>query len=138
MKRIDRPSHLWDKRVEPQARKPVAWFGGSRRDLKAFPRPVRTKLGLALHEAQVGRKHPNAKPLRGFGGAGVLEIVVDHDGNAYRGIYTVRFEGQVYVLHVFQKKARHGIATPKNEIELLKRRLRWAERDYEGWRKKNT
>jgi len=95
------------------------------------------KLGFALHEAQIGKKHLDAKPLRGFGGAGVLEIVADHEGNAYRGIYTVRLEGRVYVLHVFQKKSKHGIATPKKEIELLRERLRWAERDYESWRKSN-
>lgn len=76
--------------------------------------------------------------MRGFGGAGVLEIVADHAGNTFRGIYTVRFEGRVYVLHVFQKKSKHGTATPKNEVNLLKERLRWAERDYENWRKGNA
>jgi len=80
---------------------------------------------------------PGCETFRGFGGAGVLEIVADHEGNAYRGIYTVRLEGRVYVLHVFQKKSKHGIATPKKEIELLRERLRWAERDYESWRKSN-
>jgi len=121
----------------PKARKPIVWVGGSKHDLSGFPRPVKVKLGFALHEAQIGKKHLDAKPLRGFGGAGVLEIVADHEGNAYRGIYTVRFEGRVYVLHVFQKKSKHGIATPKKEIELLRERLRWAERDYESWRKSN-
>ena len=74
------------------------------------------KLGFALHEAQVGKKHLDAKPLRGFGGAGVLEIVADHEGNAYRGIYTVRFEGRVYVLHVFSKEveARDSDAKERN------------------------
>ena len=119
------------------ARKPIVWVGGSKQDLSAFPRRVKVKLGFALHEAQIGKKHLDAKPLRGFGGAGVLEIVADHEGNAYRGIYTVRLEGRVYVLHVFQKKSKHGIATPKKEIELLRERLRWAERDYESWRKSN-
>lgn len=123
--------------TRPRARKPIVWVGGSKEDLSAFPRPVKVKLGFALHEAQIGKKHLDAKPLRGFGGAGVLEIVADHEGNAYRGIYTVRFEGRVYVLHVFQKKSNHGIATPKKEIELLRERLKWAERDYESWRKSN-
>jgi phage-related protein len=120
-----------------KTKKPIVWVGGSKHDLSAFPRSVKVKLGFALHEAQIGKKHLDAKPLRGFGGAGVLEIVADHEGNAYRGIYTVRFEGRVYVLHVFQKKSKHGIATPKKEIELLRERLRWAERDYESWRKSN-
>ena len=119
------------------ARKPIVWVGGSKQDLSVFPRAVKVKLGFALHEAQIGKKHLDAKPLKGFGGAGVLEIVADHDGNAYRGVYTVRFEGRVYVLHVFQKKSKRGIVTPKKEIELLRERLRWAERDYESWRKSN-
>lgn len=117
------------------ARKPIVWVGGSKRDLSAFPRTVKVKLGFALHEAQLGKKHVDAKPLKGFGGAGVVEIVATHKKNAYRGIYTVRFDRRVYVLHVFQKTSRHGIATPKQEMELLRERLKWAERDYESWRK---
>lgn len=109
-------------------------MGSSRQDLGAFPHPVKVKVGYALHEAQIGKKHPDAKPLRGFGGAGVLEIVAVHDGSTYRGVYTVRFVERVYVLHVFQKKSKHGVGTPKKEIELLKERLRWAERDNESWR----
>ena len=121
----------------PKARKPIVWVGGSKQDLSVFPRPVKVKLGFALHEAQIGKKHLDAKPLSGFGGAGVLEIVANHEGNAYRGVYTVKFEGHVYVLHVFQKKSKHGIATPKKEIELLRERLKCAESDYESWRKTN-
>jgi phage-related protein len=120
-----------------KARKPLVWVGGSKHALSAFPRPVKIKLGFALHEAQIGKKHPDAKPLRGFGGAGVLEVVADHAGNAYRGVYTVKFEGRVYVLHAFQKKSTRGIATPQKEIELLRERLKWAESDYERWRKNN-
>ena len=104
---------------------------------ECFSAPHQGEDRLRLHEAQIGKKHPEAKPLRGFGGAGVLEVVADHAGSTYRGVYTVRFEGRVYVLHVFQKKSKHGIATPKREIELVRERLRWAERDYESWRKSN-
>jgi len=87
-------------------------------------------MGYALHQAQESSKHAATKPLRGFGGAGVLEVVEDHDGNTYRAIYTVRFAGVVYVLHAFQKKAKMGIATPKQEIDRLRARLRQAEEHY--------
>ena len=83
--------------------------------------------GYALHLAQTGKKHEQAKPLRGFGSAGVLEIVEDWRGNTYRAVYTVRFAGAVFVLHVFQKKAKSGIATPKQDIELIRERLKAAE-----------
>jgi phage-related protein len=121
--------------TEGRARKPIVWVGGTREELSSFPRPVKVTIGFALHEAQLGKKHPDAKPLRGFGGAGVLEVVADHTGNTYRGVYTVKFEGRLYVLHVFQKKSKYGIATPKMEIELVRERLKWAERDYEISRK---
>ena len=120
-----------------RARKPLVWAGASKQDLGVFPRPVKVKLGHALHEAQIGKKHLDAKPPRGFGGAGVLEIVADHEGNTCRGIYTVRFEGRVHVLHVFQKTSKHGVATPKKKTELLRERLKWAERDHESWRESN-
>lgn len=83
--------------------------------------------GYALHLAQIGRKHEQAKPLHGFGSAGVLEIVEDRHGNAYRAVYTVRFAATVFVLHVYQKKAKSGIATPKQDMELIKRRLKVVE-----------
>jgi phage-related protein len=88
-------------------------------------------MGFALRQAQEGQKHVNAKPLKGFGGAGVLEVVEDHDGNTYRAVYTVRFAGVVYVLHVFQKKSKKGSKTPKPEVDLIKQRLKAAKDDYE-------
>ena len=87
-------------------------------------------MGYALYLAQVGRKHEAAKPLKGFGSAGVLEIVDATAGGTYRGVYTVRFAGVVYVLHCFQKKSKRGIATPKADIDLIKRRLVSASEDY--------
>ena len=93
--------------------KPVRWVGSSKDDLSAFPQEVRRRVGGALWDAQLGLKAPFAKPLRGFGGGGVLEVVDDYDGNTYRAVYTVRFAGAVYVLHAFQKKSKRGIATPK-------------------------
>lgn len=87
-------------------------------------------MGYALYQAQVGLKAPTAKPLRGFGGASVLEIVEDHQNDTYRAVYTVKFSELLYVLHAFQKKSKKGIATPKPDIDLIKRRLKIAEEDY--------
>ncbi len=110
--------------------KPVRWIGASLRDLRSFPREVRIEIGHALFAAQEGKTDPAAKPLKGFGGASVLEIIASHHGNAWRAVYTVRLQDAIYVLHVFQKKSPKGIATPKREIDLIKRRLVEAERDY--------
>ena len=113
--------------------KPVRWVGGSKEDLSTFPEDVRRRVGGALWEAQLGRKAPYAKPLKGFGGAGVLEIVDDFDGDTFRAIYTVRFATAVYVLHAFQKKSKRGIATPKTELNLIEQRLMRAREDYAQW-----
>ena len=113
--------------------KPLFWIGSSRRDVSGFPEEVRRPFGFALRQAQKGGKHPDAKPLKGFGGAAVLEVVEDHAGGAYRAVYTVRFAGAVYVLHAFQKKSKRGIATPKQEIELIRGRLKQAEVHYREW-----
>jgi phage-related protein len=113
--------------------RPVRWIGSSKEDLSGFPAEVRRRVGGALWEAQIGRKAAYAKPLRGFGGASVLEIVDDSDGNTFRAVYTVRFAKAVYVLHAFQKKSKHGIATPKTELDLIARRLKRAREDYEQW-----
>jgi phage-related protein len=113
--------------------KPVIWIGSAKADLSRFPEDVKDSMGFALYVAQQGRKHADAKPLRGFGGAGVLEIVDDHAGDTYRAVYTVRLTGRVYVLHAFQKKSRHGIGTPKAEIDLIKRRLKRAEEEHAAW-----
>ena len=107
--------------------KPVVWIGPSLRELRDLPDAVQDKLGYALFLAQAGRKSPSTKPLKGFGGAGVLEIVEDHDGNTYRAVYTVRFSDAVYVLHAFQKKSKRGIATPKHTLDLIRARLAEAE-----------
>ncbi len=111
--------------------KPVAWIGSSYKDFRSFPDPVQDAMGYALYWAQMGDRHGSAKPLKGFGGASVVEIVEDHATDTYRAIYTVRFTGVVYVLHAFQKKARKGRKTPDQELDLVRRRLRVAEDDYE-------
>jgi phage-related protein len=112
--------------------KEVVWIGPTRKELRAFPRPVQRAFGYALHAVQLGEAPPDAKPLRGFGGAGVLELIEDHRGDTFRAVYTVRFASRIYVLHVFQKKSKRGIATPQKEIELIRARLKWAERLYTG------
>ena len=99
--------------------KPCIFVGASRRELKSLPAEVRGEFGHALYEAQCGGEPVAAKVLKGFGGRGVLEIVEDFDGSTYRAVYTVRFSSKVFVLHVFQKKSKRGIATPKRELELI-------------------
>ncbi len=110
--------------------KPVRWVGTSLRDLRSFPSEVRIDIGRALFTAQNGKTDPAAKPLKGFGGASVLEIVASHHGNAWRAVYTVRFQDAIYVLHAFQKKSTRGIATPAREMDLIQQRLLEAGRDY--------
>jgi phage-related protein len=113
--------------------KPLFWMGSSKKDLKAFPDPVQDVCGFVLWLAQTGTKHADAKPLKGFGGAGVLEVVEDHEGGTFRAVYTVKFARAVYVLHAFQKKSKKGVKTPKQEIELIQRRLKMAEEHYADW-----
>ncbi|MGB7190904.1 MAG: type II toxin-antitoxin system RelE/ParE family toxin [Acidobacteriaceae bacterium] len=93
----------------------------------AMPDEVQQAFGFALYSAQIGLLHPDAKPLKGFGSAGVLEVVEDRRGDTYRAVYTVRFADAVYVLHCFQKKSKRGIQTPKREIDLIRERLREVE-----------
>ena len=109
--------------------KPVLWIGSSRDDLRQFPDRVRRHMGFAIYQAQAGLRHRDAKPLRGFG-SGVVEVVSRHDGDTFRAVYAVRFETAVYVLHAFQKKARRGLATPKKELDLVRRRLGIAGRHH--------
>ena len=106
--------------------KPLVWVGSSLKDLREFPEAVKDEMGFALYLAQCGLKPLSAKPLKGFSGASVLEIVSDYQADTYRAVYTVRFDDRVYVLHAFQKKSRKGIATSKADIELIKRRLQQA------------
>lgn len=115
-----------------QMLRPTYWVGSSKDDLRAFPDDVQDVMGYALELAQRGTKHPDAKPLKGFGGASVLEIVDDYDGDTYRTMYTVRLRSGVYVLHAFQKKSKRGSETPKHESDLIRARLRAAiEQDTE-------
>jgi phage-related protein len=114
----------------------LRFVGSSYKDYTGFPEEVQDDIGYALYLAQVGDKASSAKPLSGFAGASVLEIVESFDGDAYRAVYTVRFAGVVFVLHAFQKKSKSGISTPKHEIALVKQRLMMAEEDYKTWKSK--
>jgi len=107
--------------------RPLRWIGSAKRDLMAMPDEVQQVFGFALYHAQIGLLHPAAKPLQGFGSAGVVEVVEDWSGSAYRAVYTVRFAGTVYVLHCFEKKSKRGIETPKREMDLIEDRLKQAE-----------
>ncbi|HLX04327.1 MAG TPA: type II toxin-antitoxin system RelE/ParE family toxin [Candidatus Binatus sp.] len=106
--------------------KPVVWVRSSKDDLKKFPPTAQSHIGFAIKVAQSGGKHPDSKPMKGFGGTGVLEIVEDFDGDTYRAVYTVKFAEAIYVLHAFQKKSKSGVATPKREIDLIEERLKRA------------
>lgn len=112
-------------------------MGSSRKDLRGFPAEVQDEMGYALRDAQFGGTRINVKVLKGFGGAGVLEVAEDHDRRTYRAVYTVRFEGAVYVLHAFQKKSKRGSATPQADRNLIRTRLKAAEQHYLTWSAKN-
>jgi phage-related protein len=116
--------------------KPVVWIGSSKADLSAFPEEVKDSMGFALYVAQLSGKHHSAKPLRGFGGAGILEVVDEHESGTYRVVYAVQFPGRIYVLHAFQKKSKTGIKTPKAEISLIRSRLKSAGQEHGAWLKR--
>lgn len=107
--------------------KPLYWVGSSRKDVRKMPEEVRDTFGFALFLAQQGQKHEQTKPLRGFGSAGVLEVMESDQGGTYRAVYTVHFANVVYVLHCFQKKSKSGIATTQQDIDMIKTRLKQAE-----------
>ena len=129
MDRIYLNGHNWSVKQELR---PIKWIGSAKKDLQAMPDPVQQVFGFALYNAQIALLHPAVKPLKGFGSAGILEVVEDWRGNAYRAVYTVRFAHAVYVLHCFQKKSKRGIQTPKREIELIRERLKEAEMRVRG------
>jgi phage-related protein len=112
--------------------KPLRWIASAKDDL-SDSRPRCAAVGYALFAAQQGEKHDDAKVLKGFGDAAVLEVIARHDDDTFRAVYTVRFGEVVYVLHVFQKKSKRGIATPKKELELIRKRLKIADQDHKQW-----
>lgn len=118
--------------------KPLEWIASSFKDLMALPPEVRRRFGYALSLAQMGDQDDAAKVLRGFSGAGVLEVVEDDAGGTYRAVYTVKFAEAVFVLHCFQKKSKSGIATPKPDMDIIRARLKVAEALAQGLRNEKT
>ncbi len=117
--------------------RPLRWIGSSLDDLRSFPDEVKRDIGFALDQAQRGGKSTLAKPLKGFSGAGVLEVVERFDGEAYRAVYTVKFAEFAYVLHCFEKKSKTDIKTPQRDVDMIRQRLKTAERDYREWQSEN-
>jgi phage-related protein len=120
---------MWKSINLSNVERPLFWVGSSKRDYCEFPAKVQDNLGFELFLVQTGQHPPSAKPLKGFG-SGALELAEDYDGGTYRVVYVLRFKAAVYVLHAFQKKSKRGIATPKADIELIRRRLKDAESHY--------
>lgn len=118
---------------EIMAIKPIIWIASTKSDLISLPDEVQDEIGHALYQAQKGEKSDRAKPFKGFGNAAVLEIVENNIGGTYRAVYTVKFKEVIAVLHVFQKKSKQGIATPKPDVDLIKNRFKQAEQAYEAW-----
>ena len=116
----------------PNPIKPLQWVLSFKKDLLAKPNDVVDVSGFALHLVQTGKKHEQAKPLKGFGGAGVHEVVEGYMGDTYRAVYTVKIAYAVYVLHCFQKKSKSGIATTKHDMDLIRERLKAAQSHAKG------
>jgi phage-related protein len=118
---------FWYNQSVLTSEKPLIWVGSSKKDLMALPVGVRKFFGHALHFAQNGEQHDSCKVLKGFGSAGVLEVVEDDVGGTYRAVYTIKFKEAVFVLHCFQKKSKRGIETPRKDMEIVHSRLKAAE-----------
>ncbi len=110
--------------------KALIWIGSSKKDLLKLPEEIIDFMGGGLQMAQMGKKHPKAKVLKGFGDGSVLELIDDDASGTYRAVYTIKMDDVIFVLHVFQKKSKHGIETPKQDIELIKNRLKQAKELY--------
>lgn len=122
--------------MNQRALKPLFWVASSKKDLQGLPEETQRSVGYALFRAQEGKIHIHSKPLKGFGGNSLIEIVENEGSSTYRVVYTVKFEDAIYVLHAFQKKSHKGIETPRHEIELIKQRLKEAHDHYLRWSKK--
>jgi phage-related protein len=120
-------------RKEPVKLKPLIWVGSSKNDLLKFPEEIKSSIGYSLYLAQMGERSIYTKILKGFGSAGILEIRESDETGTFRVVYVVKMPKCVFVLHAFQKKSKHGIKTPKQEMDLVKKRLKEAEATYKDW-----
>ena len=127
-----------NERMARDPEKPLEWIGSSHKDLMALSSKIRRLFGYALSLAQSGDQHDSAKVLKGFGGAGVLEVVENDAGGTYRAVYTVKFKEAVFVLHCFQKKSTQGVVTPKVDMDIIRTRLKVAEARAKELRDENT
>ena len=116
--------------METRPYKPIVWVGTALKDLKAFPRDVQREVGYALYLAEIGEKHHKTRPLKGL--SGVMEIISDYQTDTYRTVYAIKLGDHIYVLHAFQKKSKRGIATPKQQMEIIRQRLRLAQQSAKG------
>lgn len=116
--------------------KPIYYLGSAEKDLLKLPKEVKETFTYGFYLASFGDTHPDSKVMKGFKGTGVVELRTDHKGDTFRGVYTVKFKGAVYVLHVFKKKSHKGIGTPKKDKELIETRLKWAQRHYKETKEK--
>ena len=117
--------------------KRLIWIGSSREDLKKFPNEVQDEMGHGLYLAQTGDRHVHAKTLSGLGSAKIIEIRENDRSGTYRVVYTIEMNDFIFVLHAFQKKSKSGIATPKQEVDLIKRRLKDAKSLYKQLEEEN-
>lgn len=107
--------------LETPILRPLVWLGNARRNIQAFPSEAQKLIGDQLQLIQFGGMPKDAKPFKGIG-SGVLEIAVRHDTDAYRTVVALQIGKNIYVLHAFQKKSKKGIATPRQDVDLIKRR----------------
>ena len=111
--------------MSSQGEKPLIWLGSSKKDLLSLPKDVQRFFGFALDFAQHGEKHDDAKVLKGFGGAGVLEVVENDVGGTYRAVYTVKFEEAIFVLMRSRRRVNRGLLHQKKTWKLSETDLRW-------------
>ncbi len=117
-----------------KCRKPLDWIGSSKKNLQELPKEIQREIGHSLHLAQIGQEDSDSKPLKGFGSANVREIIRNDSEGTYRAVYTLEFKDIIYVLHVFKKKSKTGIETPKQEMELIRNRIKMAQCIYKEWK----
>lgn len=108
----------------------VIYLGSTLKELKKLPPAVKEVFAHGIHLATIGSAHVDSKPLKGFGGRSVVEIIGNGRGETYRAIYTVKYQECIYVLHVFKKKSTKGISMPKKEQKVLEERIKTASAHY--------